>query len=488
MKKLNRVNTGLEKLQPIKVVQFGEGNFLRAFVDYAFYKLNKEVDFNAGIAIVQPLKDGMVNMINDQDGLYTLFMNGIKKGEKIQDIELITNIVKTINPYTEFANYLALAKEEELQFIVSNTTEAGIEFIESDTPDMQPPVSFPAKLTVLLYERFKHFNGDASKGVTIIPCELIDYNSETLKKYILQYVDLWKLEDAFKTWVSDACTYHSTLVDRIVPGYPRAEIEEYNNKLDYEDNLIVAAEPFFLWAIEGGDDLKAKLPFHKTDLNVKIVDDIRPFKMIKVRILNGAHTAMVPFSLLHGNKLVMETVNGDFTGKFVNSVISEISETLDMDKNEITAYSEEVMDRFKNPFIKHALADIALNSVSKFKVRVLPSLLGYYKANQKLPVNLTFSLASLIRFYKGTWNGQSLPVKDGEDITAFFNGLWKSDDYEKIARLTLQNKSFWDEDLTEISGLTKAITIALEEIDANGIEDGFAKFQERIKKKKKIKK
>ncbi|PBI86065.1 Altronate oxidoreductase [Flavobacterium sp. ACN2] len=481
MKKLNRINTGLEKLQPIKVVQFGEGNFLRAFVDYAFDKLNKEVDFNAGIAVVQPLKDGMVNMINAQDGLYTLFMNGIKKGEKIQDIVLINNIVKTINPYTEFANYLALAKEEELQFIVSNTTEAGIEFIESDTPDMQPPVSFPAKLTVLLHERFKHFNGDASKGVTIIPCELIDYNSETLKKYILQYVDLWKLEDAFKTWVSDACTYHSTLVDRIVPGYPRAEIEEYNNKLDYEDNLIVAAEPFFLWAIEGGEDLKAKLPFHKTDLNVKIVDDIRPFKMIKVRILNGAHTAMVPFSLLHGNKLVMETVNGDFTGKFVNSVISEISETLDMDKNEITAYSEEVMDRFKNPFIKHALADIALNSVSKFKVRVLPSLLGYYKANKELPVNLTFSLASLIRFYKGTWNGQSLPVKDGEDITAFFNGLWKSDDYEKIARLTLQNKGFWDEDLTEIPGLTKAITIALEEIDSNGIETGFAKFQERIK-------
>ncbi|MFB9076022.1 tagaturonate reductase [Flavobacterium procerum] len=481
MKKLNRINTGLEKLQPIKVVQFGEGNFLRAFVDYAFYRLNKEVDFNAGIAIVQPLKDGMVNMINDQDGLYTLFMNGIKKGEKIQDIELIDNIVKTVNPYTEFANYLALAKEEELQFIVSNTTEAGIEFIESDTPEMQPPVSFPAKLTVLLYERFKHFNGDASKGVTIIPCELIDYNSETLKKYILQYVDLWKLEDTFKIWVSDACTYHSTLVDRIVPGYPRAEIEEYNSKLDYQDNLIVAAEPFFLWAIEGGDDLKAKLPFHKTDLNVKIVDDIRPFKMIKVRILNGAHTAMVPFSLLHGNKLVMETVNGDFTGKFVNSVISEISETLDMDKNEITAYSEEVMDRFKNPFIKHALADIALNSVSKFKVRVLPSLLGYVNANKKLPVNLTFSFASLIRFYKGNWNGQSLPVKDSEDITAFFNGLWKSDDYEKIARLTLQNKGFWDVDLTEIPGLTRAITIALEEIDSSGIEAGFVKFQERIK-------
>lgn len=476
MKQLNRKNTGLEKLQPIKVVQFGEGNFLRAFVDYAFYKLNKEVDFNAGIAIVQPLKDGMVHLINDQDGLYTLFMNGIKKGEKIQDIELITNIVKAINPYTEFADYLALAKEEELQFIVSNTTEAGIEFIESDTPDMQPPVSFPAKLTVLLYERFKHFNGDTSKAVTIIPCELIDYNSETLKKYILQYVDLWKLEDGFKTWVSDACTYHSTLVDRIVPGYPRAEIEEYNNKLEYQDNLIVAAEPFFLWAIEGGDALKAKLPFDKIDLNVKIVDDIRPFKMIKVRILNGAHTAMVPFSLLYGNKLVMETVNGDFTGKFVNNVISEISETLDMDKNEITAYSEEVMDRFKNPFIKHALADIALNSISKFKVRVLPSLLGYYNANKKLPVNLTFSLASLIQFYKGTWNNEVLPVKDSPEIVEAFKNAWQLKDTDLVVAKILANTEFWGEDLTQVKGLSEALVLALNEIEENGIEKGFANF------------
>ena len=479
MKKLNRTNTGLEKKFPIKVVQFGEGNFLRAFVDYAFHKLNKEVDFNAGIAMVQPLKDGMVHLINDQDGLYTLFMNGIKKGEKIQDIELITNIVKGINPYTDFADYLALAKEDELQFIVSNTTEAGIEFIESDTPDMQPPVSFPAKLTVLLYERFKHFNGDASKGLTIIPCELIDYNSETLKKIILQYVDLWKLEDAFKTWVSDACSYHSTLVDRIVPGYPRAEIEEYNNKLDYQDNLIVAAEPFFLWAIEGGDDLKAKLPFHKTDLNVKIVDDIRPFKMIKVRILNGAHTAMVPFSLLYGNKLVMETVNGDFTGPFVNNVISEISETLAMDKNEITAYAEEVMDRFKNPFIKHALADIALNSISKFKVRVLPSLLGYYNANKKLPVNLTFSLASLIQFYKGTWNNEVLPVKDTPELVEAFKNAWQLGDLNSVVANVLANIEFWGEDLTKISGLSEALVVALEQIEKNGVEKGYANFSKQ---------
>jgi tagaturonate reductase len=476
MKKLNRTNTGLEKLQPIKVVQFGEGNFLRAFVDYAFQRLNKEVDFNAGIAMVQPLKDGMVNMINDQDGLYTLFMNGIKKGEKIQDIELITNIVKAINPYTQFTDYLALAREEQLQFIVSNTTEAGIEFIESDTPDMQPPVSFPAKLTVLLYERFKYFNGDVSKGLTIIPCELIDYNSETLKKYILQYCDLWKLDDSFKTWLTDACSYHSTLVDRIVPGYPRAEIEEYNNKLEYQDNLIVAAEPFFLWAIEGGDALKEKLPFHKTNLNVKIVDDIRPFKMIKVRILNGAHTAMVPFSLLYGNKLVMETVNGSFTGKFVNSIISEISGTLDMDKNEILAYTEEVMDRFKNPFIKHALADIALNSISKFKVRVLPSLLQYYNANKKLPTNLTFSLACLIQFYKGTWNNEVLPVKDSPEVVEAFKDAWQLGTLDLVVTEILANAEFWGEDLTKIDGLAVALVLALNEIESNGIEQGFVNF------------
>ena len=476
MEKLNRKSTGLENRLPIKVVQFGEGNFLRAFVDYAFHRLNNQVDFNAGIAVVQPLKEGMVNMINDQDGLYTLFMNGIKKGEKIEDIQLISNIVKSINPYNNFADYLALAKEPALQFIVSKTTEAGIEFLDTDSPDMQPPVAFPAKLTLLLHERFKHFNGEASKAVTIIPCELIDYNSETLKKCILQYCDLWNLDAAFIKWVSEDCTYHSTLVDRIVPGYPRAEIEEYNSKLDYQDNLIVAAEPFFLWAIEGGDDLKAKLPFDKTDLNVKIVDDIRPFKMIKVRILNGAHTAMVPVSLLFGNKLVMETVNGSFTGPFVDQVISEISETLPMDKNEITAYAEEVMDRFRNPFIKHALADIALNSISKFKVRVLPSLLGYYTTTKKLPTSLTFSLACLIQFYKGTWNNEELPVKDTPELVEAFKKAWELGNVESVVTSVLANTDFWGEDLNKVDGLAQALVLALHEIEANGIQQGFLNF------------
>ncbi|WP_338407096.1 tagaturonate reductase [uncultured Flavobacterium sp.] len=477
MKKLSRKNIGLEKKLPIKVVQFGEGNFLRAFVDYAFQKLNKEVDFNAGVAVVQPIDRGLVSMLNDQDGLFTLFMKGVKKGQEIEEVEVISNIVKAIDPYANFNDYLSLAKEESLAFIISNTTEAGIAYVKSDTPQMQPPSSFPAKLTVLLHERFKHFQGDTSKGLTIIPCELINHNSETLKEIILKYIDDWNLGKAFENWLLNSCSFHSTLVDRIVPGYPKDEIESYNTQLDYSDNLIVAAETFFLWVIEGGDDLKEKLPFHKTDLDVKIVKDMQPYRTRKVRILNGAHTSMVPFSILYGNKTVKQTVDNNFTGNFVNNVIfNEINDTLPMDRAELKLFAEEVLDRFRNPFIKHQLADIALNSISKFKVRVLPSILEYASIHKKLPKHLTFSFACLIRFYKGSWKGESLPINDSSDIVAKFAEIWKSNEYSEIAKNTLRIKDFWGEDLTKVENLTEAITLALKEIDTNGIEVGFTNF------------
>ncbi len=477
IKKLNRKNTGLENKLPIKIVQFGEGNFLRAFIDYAFQELNKAVNFNAGIAVVQPIDKGLVDLLNEQDGLYTLFMKGVKKGKEIQDIELISNIVKGVNPYANFNDYLSLAKEEELEFVISNTTEAGIAYMASDTPEMQPPSSFPAKLTVLLYERFKHFNGDSKKGLTIIPCELINHNSETLKEIILQYINDWKLGDEFKNWILKSNSFHSTLVDRIVPGYPKDEIEAYNAQLDYSDNLIVAAEAFLLWVIEGGDDLKAKLPFDKTNLDVKIVSDMQPYRTRKVRILNGAHTAMVPFSILYGNKTVKQSVDDAFTGPFINkAVFEEIIDTLDMDKNELNSFAEEVFDRFRNPFIIHNLSSIALNTVSKFKVRVLPSLLGYVKIHNKIPTNLTFAFASLIRFYKGTFNGKTLPVRDSEAIVSNFEKIWKSNDYNQIAKAVLSNESFWGEDLTKVEHLPEAIALALKEIEVNGIEKGFANY------------
>ncbi len=481
MKKLNRKLQGIENNLPVKIIQFGEGNFLRAFVDYAFQQLNKEVGFNAGIAVVQPIENGLINMLNEQDGLYTLFLNGIVNGKEVQTKELITNIVKGIDPYLHFEQYLELAKEEELEFIISNTTEAGIAFLDSDKPDMQPPISFPAKLTVLLHERFKHFNGDPKKGLTIIPCELINFNADNLKEIVLKYTKLWNLDDGFKDWIINHNSFHNTLVDRIVPGYPRDHIEKYNVQLDYQDNLIVTAEPFFLWVIEGGKKLKEKLPFAKTSLNVQIVGDMQPFRTRKVRILNGAHTAMVPFSLLFGNTTVRETVENSFTGNFIKmTVFDEIIETLDMDKEELNNFANDVFDRFKNPFIVHQLSSIALNSISKFKVRVLPSLLKYIELKHKIPVHLTYTFASLLRFYKGDWKGTALPVQDSKEIVDAFSKIWKLNDTSKIVQTALGNKDFWGQDLNEIKNLRQALIIGLEEIENNGIEQGFSNFKKKI--------
>jgi tagaturonate reductase len=482
MKKLNRKNTGTETILPIKVVQFGEGNFLRAFIGYAFQKLNKEVDFNAGIAVVQPIERGLVPLLREQDGLYTLFMKGIEKGGEIQETELITNIVKGVDPYTDFQGYLALAREEALTFVISNTTEAGITYVATDSPKMRPPTSFPAKLTLFLYERFQYFGGDPGKGLHIIPCELINHNSDILKEIILRYIADWELNGEFRTWLLEHCTFHNTLVDRIVPGYPKDEIEAYNGQLDYSDSLIVAAETFFLWVIEGDGRLKEKLPFHKTSLDVKIVADMQPYRTRKVRILNGAHTAMVPISLMYGNKTVKQTVEDPFTGAFIkDTVFDEIIPTLDMDRKELEDFAEAVFDRFRNPFISHQLSSIALNSISKFKVRVLPSLLEYMEIRSQLPVNLTFALACLIRFYKGSWEQGSLPVHDDPEIVHFFGEVWQLDNYRAIAERVLGNTGFWERDLNAVPGLTEVIATALEVMEINGVEEGLALYSEQIK-------
>lgn len=477
MQKLNRKNVNVSTTLPIKVIQFGEGNFLRAFVDYAFQMLNKEVGFNAGIAVVQPIENGMVPMLNDQDGLYTLFTKGIKNGKEVEEKELITTIAKGIDPYTDYETYLSLAKIETIEFIVSNTTEAGISYVASDAFEMAPSSSFPAKLTRLLFERFTHFDGAEDKGLTIIPCELINHNSDTLKQIILEYISLWNLSEDFKYWLLSSCSFHNTLVDRIVPGYPHDQIEAYNTQLDYQDNLIVSAETFFLWVIEGDDELKKKLPFHKTALDVKIVEDIQPFRTRKVRILNGAHTAMVPFSILYGNETVKESVDESFTGSFIRSLVfDEIIPTLDMEKTELEFFANEVFDRFRNPFIKHQLASIALNSISKFKVRVLPSLLEYVKRTDSLPTHTVFTFACLIRFYKGTWYETILPINDDKEIIAEMAAIWKSDSMKKIASHVLGKTTYWDEDLNKIKGLTEAIATSLQRIEKYGIKEGFSKL------------
>lgn len=472
--KLNRKNIAVERPSSIKVVQFGEGNFLRAFVDYAFQILNEELNHNIGIAVVQPIATGMANVLSEQDGLYTLFCNGVVDGNEIQEKHLISSIVQSVNPYKNYRAYLALAKEEELQFIISNTTEAGIAFDKDDRLSMKPPNSFPAKLTTLLYERYRHFKGDLAKGLVIIPCELINHNADSLKSIILKYVDLWDLEKDFVAWLNRANTFHNSLVDRIVPGHPKDELPLYGKRIPYRDDLIVTSEQFFLWVIEGDESLRAELPFHKTGLDVKIVRDMQPYRTRKVRILNGAHTIMVPLSLLYGNETVQESMENEFTGGFISQAIfEEIIPTLELDREELQIFANAVLDRFRNPFIKHYLASIALNSIAKFKVRALPSLLLYQKSHGKLPPRLAFALACLLRFYKGEWNGKQLPVTDDKTIKAHFIELWKQNDMRHVVDSTLANKDYWGLDLRTVPGLSDTLVMALSAIEKMGVEKGF---------------
>lgn len=478
MKNLNRTTTGIPKKLPLKVLQFGEGNFLRGFVNYIIDKLNSEANFNAGVIVVQPLPNGMVKMLEDQDGLYTLFLKGIREGKEVEEKRLITCIEKGIDPYKNYEDYLKLAEGEDLEFVFSNTTEAGISYDAEDRLDSFPHKSFPAKLTALLYKRFKYFNGADDKGLTIIPCELINNNADSLKEIILQYAALWNLEDNFVEWINKHNSFHNTLVDRIVPGYPKDEIDEYQSQLDYHDNLIVSAEVFLLWVIEGGEDLKQKIPFDQIDDNVLIIKDMQPYRTRKVRILNGAHTVMVPFSIMYGNETVKETMDDSFSGSFVkNAVLNEINATLDLPGEELTTFAKDVFDRFRNPFIKHQLSSIALNSISKFKVRVLPSLIAYEEINKELPVHLTFAFACLIRFYKTEWKGNMLPVQDDARLIAEFSEIWELKSYDEIADRVLKNKDYWDVDLTGINGLKNSIAKALNLIETSGIEEGFKEYE-----------
>lgn len=480
MKKLNRKTAGITQKLPIKVVQFGEGNFLRAFVDYIIDKLNSSSDFNAGVAVIQPLPGGMVEMLEDQDGLYTLFMRGVKKGKEIEERRIISCIEKTIDPYLDYSEFLDLAKEEELEFLISNTTEAGIAFNSEDTIKGHPHKSFPAKVTALLYERFKHFKGAKNKGLSIIPCELINHNADTLKNVIFQYVELWNLENDFKNWLENSNDFHNTLVDRIVPGYPKDDISAYEAQLDYKDKMIVSAEVFLLWVIEGDEKLKKKIPFDSIDENILVVKDLQPYRTRKVRILNGAHTTMVPFSILFGNETVKETVDDGFTGKFVQkAVFEEIIPTLDLSEEELKSFAEEVFDRFRNPFIKHQLSSIALNSISKFKVRVLPSLLEFQEKFNKLPLHLTYAFACLVRFYKGEWKGHSLPVNDDEEVVKQLRKSWEHNSYKEITEEILSNESYWGQDLTKIPNLKERIAFALDCIDNRGVEAGFKSFSDK---------
>ncbi len=471
MQELNRTTASSVNTYTERIIQFGEGNFLRAFANWMIHEMNKKAGFDGGVVAIQPINQGLIKMLNDQDGLYTLYLNGIKNGKAISEHEIIDCIQRGINPYEHYNAYLALADNPELRFVISNTTEAGIAYNENDRLNDSPPSSFPAKLTALLHKRFQYFDGSSDKGLIVIPCELIDRNGDNLKKIILQYAEDWSLGDDFVEWINDDNIFCNTLVDRIVPGYPREKMDAITQELGYKDNLVVEGEQFHLWVIEGPETVKEEIPAEACGLNIVFTDNMEPYRTRKVRILNGAHTSLVPVGYLYGIDKVRESLEDPVVGNFLKEAIfEEICPTLDLPDNELKQFSNDVLDRFRNPYLEHALISISLNSTSKYKTRVLPSVLEYIKRKNTLPNRLLFSLAALIAFYKGERNGEVISLKDDQAALDFFKVQWASGDISAIAKATLQNKDFWGEDLTQYDGLTELVTKHLENIVNNGMK------------------
>ena len=383
---------------PEKVMQFGEGNFLRAFVDNFIDIANEKAGFNGKVVLVQPIAQGLTELINQQEGLYTLYLRGSEKGEKVDQKRVISAVSRCINPYENWEKVLETARSGELEIIVSNTTEAGIVHDTESTFDQVPPVSFPAKLTRVLYERFTA----GRKGIIMLSCELIDNNGKELLRCVNQYIDDWKLSEDFRRWVNEENIFCSTLVDRIVPGRIRdpKEVESLNAKNGYEDPLTDVGEVFGIWVIEGPQELEDRLPFRKAGVPVIVVPDVTPYKKRKVRILNGAHTGFVPGAYLAGFDIVRDCMHDDTVRGYMNRMLyEEVIPTLPLDKKDLEEFAQAVQDRFNNPFVNHELMSISLNSTSKWRARNMPTFLDYVKEKGSLPICLTTSFAAYAAFY-----------------------------------------------------------------------------------------
>lgn len=409
--------------RPERIIQFGEGGFLRGFVDWMIQKMNDDGVYDGNIVVVQPIKNGMCDMLTAQNCCYTHIIRGVEGVEKT----IVNSISRCVKVYDEYEEYLKLAHNPDFRIIVSNTTEAGIVYEEADKMTDQPPKTFPAKLTVLLYERFKA----GLDGFIVLPCELIENNGTKLCEIVLKYADDWKLGEDFVEWINNKNTFCSTLVDRINTGYPKDE----NIESEYDDKMLNTSEYFHLWVIQGDKNLAKELPFDKVGLNVIWTDNLSMYRTRKVRILNGAHTSMVPYAMLRGFDTVKSCIDDkDMLAYIKKCVYDEIIPTLDLPKAELIEYADSVIERFANPYIKHYLSSIALNSVSKFKVRVLPSITEYIKRYGKVPQTLIEAFASLIKFYK-----TDMP-NDDIDVMEFMK--------KATTKEILANEKLWGEDLS----------------------------------------
>ena len=459
------------KNAPEKVLQFGEGNFLRAFVDYWFDLANEKADWNGKCVLVQPIAPGLAKMINEQEGLYTLYLRGSENGQKVDDKRVISSVSRCLNPYekADYEKMMDVAASDDLEIIVSNTTEAGIVYDPACQQNDCPPSSFPAKLTQVLYHRYKA----GKKGIIMLACELIDNNGKELLKCVNQYIDQWGLEDGFKKYVNEDCTFCGSLVDRIVPGRIRdpKEVAELEEKHGYADPLLDVGEVFGVWVIEGDTKLNDILPFRKAGLedHVFVTPDMSPYKKRKVRILNGAHTGFVLGAYLAGFDIVRDCMHDETILGYMNKMLlQEVVPILPLDQDDCKKFAAAVEDRFNNPFVNHELMSISLNSTSKWRARNMPSFLEYVGKNGKLPTCLTMSFAAYIAFYSNDVQeltdkglvckrakGNEYTISDDRYVLKFYNAH-KDDDIPTLVHAVMTNEQMWGQDLTKVAGFEEA--------------------------------
>lgn len=488
---INAVNK--KEVKPVKIMQFGEGNFLRAFIDWIVNSVNKATDFNAGVVVVQPMPFGRCKELEEADGLYTLYLQGLQDGKAVRVHEVIKCLQDFINPFEQYNKYLDYALSDDLEMIISNTTEAGIAFDPEDTDFTKCPKSYPGKLLAFLEKRYNA----GKKGLCIIPCELIDHNGATLREVLIKLANHNHMDPKFIKWIETDNKFYNTLVDRIVPGYPRNDAEAFQLDLGYQDQNMVVGEIFHLWCIDAQtvedqkeakanlEFLKSILPTEKAGLNVLFVDSIVPYKQRKVKILNGSHTTLVPVSYLAGIDAVKETIEDPELGKFVREFIfDEVIPTIDIPHDQMVAYSNSVLERYMNPYVHHLLMSIALNSSTKYKERVLPSVLQYIERKKALPKHALFSLAALMVFYRGTRLSDGSAIKIEDTNTAFvelLKNLWNEFDGShegatKLVSTVLGLENHWGVDLNKIDGVTDYVTSALEAILANPMRKAIEKI------------
>lgn len=459
---------------PLKVLQFGEGNFLRAFFDWMIHGLNARSLFNGSVRLVQPLPHGSGDFINAQGGLYTTLLRGLRQGKPVREISLIGCVSGCVNPYTDWPEVVRNACCDTLEFVVSNTTEAGIAYRSEDRSEAACPTTFPAKIAELLYRRYERFRGDPEKGLIFLPCELIERNGDTLRNIVIQYAEDWNLGDGFLSWLIGSCRFLNTLVDRIVSGFPRDEYDKLRAELGYEDRLLTTGELFHYFVIESDPSLEEKLPLIHGGFNVVLTRDLEPYHERKVRFLNGAHTATALAGHLCGFEYVDELVRDPMFSNYLRRLLfDEIDPTVRLDDAEKTMYAEAVLERFANPFLRHRLLTIALNSVSKWKVRVLPSLKRYFEIKATPPRLLVFSLAALIAFYRNT-GGITVSghkIEDEPAVVRFFEDVWQrfGDDEQGLVDAVLEHAEFRDTGLRDLHGLPEMLAPQLRQIETLGM-------------------